>query len=472
MQMPEKRSTRARGTLVHIPVSGHYHQGNPSLFHHDSVGRQCVANSVSAITRSCVKDIDTWAPGDMDNILGCGDALYQTIERQHNLLEVKDIPSLYSMFGRDWVFREVYEEHSAMSSDTIARCLHNSMQYGTYAVLMNGDEHGSYATGLVHRNGSYYLFDPHSRSFASGMPESDGHCIVAKFQDISSLASYVYKVGQITSAKEFSVSVIDVLARTGSNSAGSSGHQSGPVIDSSPPPCPLCGMKCHNFTNYFSHRLVCTGKSKRSKITPQTHGVKNETSKKRTKPNPLYQCSVCQKTVDSEFNLKQHEVSCKKKHQKYYCSVCNRELTSKHNLTEHEKACKRKHQKFLCKICGKELRSEHNLKEHKKACRKNPMTKEQTNVTPEKNMDTVNPNTNEKLSKSQRKNVRRRANPEYYELEKTKNRKFKRNTGDTKHKRRNFGSRRKKIKQQSNKCSSKHEEDRWKYRFNQVLGGA
>ena len=127
MAAHSQRHTRSRGAFVPIPVSGHYHQGNVQLFNQDSVGRQCVANSIAAISWSCVKDIDTWRPSDMDTILGCGDALYRAIDRKHDLLEIGDIPTTFRMFGRNWMFHAVYEQHSKTTSKDIENCLENSL---------------------------------------------------------------------------------------------------------------------------------------------------------------------------------------------------------------------------------------------------------------------------------------------------------------------------------------------------------
>ena len=67
-----------------VVAAGTFHQGQTDQFSDQSVGRQCVPNSVAAIAFSKLKHTTKWASLHMDNILQECDALYKQIHSPHD----------------------------------------------------------------------------------------------------------------------------------------------------------------------------------------------------------------------------------------------------------------------------------------------------------------------------------------------------------------------------------------------------
>ena len=71
-------------------VAGTFHQGQTDQFSDQSVGRQCVPNSVGVIAFSKLKHTTKWTSLHMDNVLQEGDALYKQIHSPHDFQDLKN----------------------------------------------------------------------------------------------------------------------------------------------------------------------------------------------------------------------------------------------------------------------------------------------------------------------------------------------------------------------------------------------
>jgi len=70
-------------------VQGLFHQGDPRLG--ESVGTQCVCNSLFAIVMSVIKNIFQWNSSDLDLILCEGTHLYRSLGYSNQYLSVDDL---------------------------------------------------------------------------------------------------------------------------------------------------------------------------------------------------------------------------------------------------------------------------------------------------------------------------------------------------------------------------------------------
>lgn len=107
--LADKTHSEVEGTIEGIfigdvkTICGHFHQGN-AIFSPDSVGRQCVANSLKAIIHARCQTPTCWTQEDIDNILIEGDSLYRVIvdyKRKEYLLPT-DIPQYVSHQNNLW----------------------------------------------------------------------------------------------------------------------------------------------------------------------------------------------------------------------------------------------------------------------------------------------------------------------------------------------------------------------------------
>ncbi|CAC5380567.1 unnamed protein product [Mytilus coruscus] len=79
-------------------VQGSFHQGD-IRFGIDS-GKQCVANCLSALGHSKLKDLNDWDPMHLDNVLIDGNEIYRNIHGDNTHLLVSDLPGMIDMSGK------------------------------------------------------------------------------------------------------------------------------------------------------------------------------------------------------------------------------------------------------------------------------------------------------------------------------------------------------------------------------------
>ena len=97
-----------------VIVAGTFHQGQRDQFSDQSVGRQCVPNSVAAIAFSKLKHTLKWTSLHMDNILQEGDALYKQIHSPHDFQEFKELPTNMELFTNDFTIHKINDIFGAI----------------------------------------------------------------------------------------------------------------------------------------------------------------------------------------------------------------------------------------------------------------------------------------------------------------------------------------------------------------------
>ena len=117
---------QSRSKLIENVVKGSFHQGDISVFGQNSVGHQCVPNCVIAGLYNSIVLVSNWTSNSLDNILHCGDKLYQSISKTNPLLQVQDIGPQITAFENTYDFHighEFYRRTRKDQSDNIGSTL-------------------------------------------------------------------------------------------------------------------------------------------------------------------------------------------------------------------------------------------------------------------------------------------------------------------------------------------------------------
>ena len=323
--------THTSGNWVHVTAVGHYHQGVTSQFSAYSVGKQCLPNSVTAITCSHLSDISQWTSYDMDKILDSGDELYKRLDPDHDLLEFADIPCEITIFAQKWQVKQKGEIHGNIDQVSIQKCLEQSFGEGDDCVAMLGTQTGASALAIMKRGNKIYMFDPHSRSHDTALPAADGTSVLVQFSVSKDLACYLSHLALETKSTQISMCVLSCLPKSTCESEQSQ-HK-----------CELCNKICSCAANLKKYLQACQEK--------QTADSKDKT----------LQCSHCGRVLHNAYNLQTHDLRCKQMSQKlqaqvYACQYCDHILHNAFNLKEHEQRCKEKgktmkQEAFLCPHC-------------------------------------------------------------------------------------------------------------------------
>ena len=102
--MAHEKVTQEKKYFVQI-VKGSFHQGNTSIFSANSVGKQCVPNCAIAALYTSIVPLYKWTSDILDNILKCGDKLYNDINSGHDFLQVHEIGKQITMYNNLYVVR-------------------------------------------------------------------------------------------------------------------------------------------------------------------------------------------------------------------------------------------------------------------------------------------------------------------------------------------------------------------------------
>ena len=199
-----------------VYLYGTFHQGDELQFIDYSRGRQCVANSVSAIALSKICPITEWTTQHLDQILKAGDVLYQQIRPveffsqnalDNGLLELEDIPHECDIFSRQFEIQNIGSLHCNINVTEIRDCLHDMCQRALAcdAIIVMGDQYGAYAASLMQHNRKLYIFDPHSISHVTGMPCAGGTSVLLVFDNISKCAEYLIQCATSHHAMQLSM---------------------------------------------------------------------------------------------------------------------------------------------------------------------------------------------------------------------------------------------------------------------------
>ena len=256
----------------YVIVTGSHHQGDTSTFCAQSVGKQCVANSVIACIKASTTNFNKWAQADMDMILQVGDSLYQAIDKSQDLLEIDDIPIVVRALHQQWNVHEIESFHASVDATDIEHNLQQSFGLSPSTVIILGDQSGGYAVSAMEQQGVFYIFDPHSRSSEDGLPTPHGTSILMQFATVTSMAQFVESLAKNVKATQISVSSMHITPR----SLPDQGGQQEQLLK-----CGTCGKLCDNSTNLHRHENRCN--------------VAKE-------QKPGFSCSHCGRIFNKKFN--------------------------------------------------------------------------------------------------------------------------------------------------------------------------
>ena len=184
-------------------VKGSFHQGNTSIFSSNSVGKQCVPNCATATLYTSIIPLYRWTSDILDNILKCGDKLYNDIHSGNDFLQVHEICKEIRIHNNLYAFQIRHEYfgriHNQCALDTVNMTLEkatscvlqqNQNCQWAYCILCVGNQNGATASLLCLSVNNCYIFDPHSRnSYGESVP--DGTSVLMMFQNRQKMISYL-----------------------------------------------------------------------------------------------------------------------------------------------------------------------------------------------------------------------------------------------------------------------------------------
>ena len=203
--MAHEKVTQEKKYFVRI-VKGSFHQGNTSIFSTNSVGKQCVPNCAIAALYTSIIPLHKWTSDILDNILKCGDKLYNDINSGNDFLQVHEIGKEITMYNKLYAFQIRHEYfgqiHNQSALDTINMTLEkatccalrqNKKCPWIYCILCVGNQNGATASLLCLSVNTCYIFDPHSRN-SHGQPVSDGTSVLMMFKNRQNMISYLHNL--------------------------------------------------------------------------------------------------------------------------------------------------------------------------------------------------------------------------------------------------------------------------------------
>ncbi|XP_052218286.1 uncharacterized protein LOC127835889 isoform X3 [Dreissena polymorpha] len=178
-------------TSLETMLQASRHQGD-SMFKNS--GRQCMANSLSAILTSYIQPPPFWDKQVMNNILFDGDNMYTEIisKTKNNYINVDEIPSAIGSYSiakdtpiSGTIHRKTTEKPFYCLSDVFTPCLSDK-----FFIFTMGFEPPAYTSAIVFHKQQFYFFDPHSRS-ETGMCTPDGFSTMTVHKSVDSLCRFI-----------------------------------------------------------------------------------------------------------------------------------------------------------------------------------------------------------------------------------------------------------------------------------------
>ncbi|XP_062589569.1 uncharacterized protein LOC134251199, partial [Saccostrea cucullata] len=176
-------------------VQGTFHQGD-SRFGRNS-GKQCVANSLSAIAHSKLKDVDKWDQAYLDNVLIEGNEIYTWIHGTNDLLLMSDLPEMIEISGKMMQIRKkdsisaTIDSNGTIDFSAFGNCL--PLDLAIQESLMNSD--GCFICAInqtfmvIKYKHDLYLFDSHSRN-SFGLVDGNGKSLLMQLENLDHLYDY------------------------------------------------------------------------------------------------------------------------------------------------------------------------------------------------------------------------------------------------------------------------------------------
>ena len=269
------------------------------------------------------------------------------------------------------------------------------------AILVMGDQHGAYASGLIQCGENIFLFDAHSHSPITGMPCPDGKSILLFFNNTSRCADYIFQSATICHViqislwkitinrtgfylggnrfKEFSINssvcVQNTIASITDNVNISKINENNKELPQSP---------VHSFQEVDDHTFT-QRKEISSKQTTDITDYEEHLSLDRSDNNSSNICHMCLLNFSKSEELHSHELVCQgtntNKKVLLNCKFCSKVIDHNKNLLSHERACERKIEQkqmsqqnkdvlLYCKFCSKVVDNKYNLSSHDRACKR------------------------------------------------------------------------------------------------------
>ena len=214
---------------MQILTTGSTHQGDLERFSPDSVGRQCVMNSISFLLQCNIRDPATFKTGDLDTILTEGDNLYQTIDKRDALLTFEDIPNMAKVSSKEFKLQHIHEGHVLIANKQgMHQLLTEIFSKNSDAVFILGNDRGGSAVAVRREPDLFFLFDAHSRSSINGLPTADGKCVLVLLPDLQDITNFLQQLGESLNFTQVSIGAFRIEAL----------HHSSAALESNTNTCP------------------------------------------------------------------------------------------------------------------------------------------------------------------------------------------------------------------------------------------
>ncbi|XP_062580740.1 uncharacterized protein LOC134242656 [Saccostrea cucullata] len=176
-------------------VQGSFHQGDPRFGRNS--GKQCVANSLSAIAHSKLKDVDKWDQAYLDNVLIEGNEIYTWIHGTNDLLLMSDLPEMIEISEKMMHVRKkdsitaTIDTTGTIDFSAFDNCL--PLDLAIQEALLDSD--GCFICAIdktfmvMKFNHSFYLFDSHARN-SFGLVDGNGKSLLMQLQNLDHLYHY------------------------------------------------------------------------------------------------------------------------------------------------------------------------------------------------------------------------------------------------------------------------------------------
>lgn len=225
-------------------LQGSFHQGD-SRFGFNS-GRQCAANSITAVLMSVLKDVLTWTTEDLDAVLLHGDELYTSMDLQGKIndsswrgyVAVAELPTVHTLFNTTFSIKMSDSLSGVFGNDVYVGALRDvsmSIEDALQRALFQSDARllniYGYICAVVKVVSTFAVVDSHSRDDKGMVKSNAGTSVVVYCDDIYMLFNHVDNLatslkGQGESFEVTGVTVIGKATTAGTNSC-TSGQQDG-----------------------------------------------------------------------------------------------------------------------------------------------------------------------------------------------------------------------------------------------------
>lgn len=173
-------------------ILGSFSQSSPILTG-IGIGLQCVPNSVISLIYNHHKLCSLWNTDDLDNILKCGNILYNSIGKTTTLL-VTEIPKYIKLYETIYfvqylnsVIGYIFKDNYDITSVKFSKLFEIFSKFKYFVLILNDS-----CVSIINIKNVFWVFDPHSRD-KEGFPSSSGTSILLQFPNFFDLCHYIEK---------------------------------------------------------------------------------------------------------------------------------------------------------------------------------------------------------------------------------------------------------------------------------------